>query len=58
MREAGEKSFQEQICGPVGIKSINLKSTGLTIISDFNVRSNETICSFTFLVKLVFPLER
>lgn len=32
MREAGEKSFQKQISSPVGIKSVNLKSTGLAII--------------------------
>jgi len=59
MREVGEKSFQEQVCGPVEIKSINLKNRGLTIISDFNVRSYKTVCSSTFLlkVKLVFSLD-
>lgn len=40
----------------VGIKSINLKSTGLTTVSDSNVRTNTTVCFSKFLlkVKLIF----
>lgn len=55
MREVGEKSFQKQICCPVGIKTVNLKSTGLTIIWDFR-REIGNCMLFYILVKSSFLL--